>query len=135
MLLLREDNSGTPVSWKGECKKKKLYLGRKKGRKQREKEGGGIKNTTDSTKSHREAFLLIWINILYISICGYIYKWLNWSQGLSSKKPYAPPFTLLIRQIQETSRTKQATAIALGCCPELDEKILFLKISYKFSKS
>lgn len=40
-------------------KKKKLYLGRKKGRKQREKEGGGIKNTTKLTKSHREAFLLI----------------------------------------------------------------------------
>lgn len=50
MLLLGEDNSGTPMSWKGECKKKKTLSGEEKGKETEGKGGRGIKNTTDSTK-------------------------------------------------------------------------------------
>lgn len=40
----------------GMQKKKRLYLGREKGRIQREREVGGTKNTKDYIKSHRGAF-------------------------------------------------------------------------------
>lgn len=58
--------------------KNPLYLGRKKERKQRKKEGGGIKNTTDSIKSHREVFFA-YLNkhIIHKYLWIYINGWIE----------------------------------------------------------
>lgn len=50
MLLLREDNSGTPVSRKGECKKKKTLSGEEEGK---ETEGKGGRRDKEYNKFYK----------------------------------------------------------------------------------
>jgi hypothetical protein len=47
-----------------------------------------------------------------------------------SPRQGTPPFDLLIKSVQKTLKTIQATAISLGCFPEFEGKTLLLKTPY-----